>query len=116
MRIKWPLALLAVLGAFAVVPTGALGQTAAPERPSYPAQTPKQEALYKNPKIKKAFPFAGVMEATLSDGVARPVLPTYSDISLATQAALHPPGDIDPPKAIEKLRGNLEKAKDGKPF
>ena len=77
---------------------------------------PTQQALYKNPKIKKAFPFAAVMEATLADGVARPVLPTYSDISLAVQAALHPPADIDPPKAIEKLKDNLEKAKEGKLF
>src|SRR3954447_22731890 len=77
---------------------------------------PTQAALYKTPRIKKAFPFASIMEATLRDGVARPVIPTYSDVSLAVQDALHPPGDIDPQKAIQTLRANLEKAKQGKLF
>ena len=77
---------------------------------------PTQGNLYSNPRIKKAFPFAAIMEATLRDGVARPVLPTYSDISLAVQAALHPPASIDPPKAIQTLKDNLEKAKEGKLF
>jgi len=77
---------------------------------------PTQAALYKTPRIKKAFPFASIMEATLRDGVARPVIPTYSDVSLAVQDALHPPGDIDPQKAIQTLKDNLEKAKQGKLF
>jgi multiple sugar transport system substrate-binding protein len=77
---------------------------------------PTQENLYENPRIKKAFPFADVMQATLADGVARPVLPTYSDISLAIQAALHPPASIDPKAAIDTLRENLAKAKEGKLF
>src|SRR3954452_3821337 len=58
---------------------------------------PTQGNLYSNPRIKKAFPFAAIMEATLRDGVSRPVIPTYSDVSLAVQAALHPPGSLDPP-------------------
>jgi hypothetical protein len=32
------------------------------------------------------------------------------------QDALHPPGDIDPTNAIDTLRDNLEKAKQGKLF
>src|SRR3954463_7785739 len=43
---------------------------------------PTQAALYNNPRVKKAFPFAKLMQETLRDGVARPVLPAYSDISL----------------------------------
>jgi multiple sugar transport system substrate-binding protein len=77
---------------------------------------PTQEALYKNPRIIKAFPFAKIMEATLRDGVSRPVIPTYSDVSLAVQAALHPPGDINPQDAINTLKDNLKKAKEGKLF
>jgi multiple sugar transport system substrate-binding protein len=77
---------------------------------------PTQAALYNNPRIKKAFPFAKLMQATLRDGVARPVLPAYSDISLAVQDALHPPGGIDPPAAIKTLEENLKKAKEGKLF
>src|SRR4051794_29556328 len=77
---------------------------------------PTQAALYNNPRVKKAFPFAKLMQETLKDGVARPVLPAYSDISLAVQDALHPPGGIDPQAAIKTLGDNLKKAKEGKLF
>jgi multiple sugar transport system substrate-binding protein len=77
---------------------------------------PTQSALYNNPRVKKAFPFAKLMQATLKDGVARPVLPAYSDISLAVQDALHPPGSINPAGAIKTLGENLKKAKQGKLF
>ena len=77
---------------------------------------PTRQALYEDPKIKKAFPFADILEETLADGVARPVQPTYSDVSLAIQDALHPPADIDPEKAIETLKKNLESAREGKLF
>ena len=77
---------------------------------------PTQAGLYSTPRIKKAFPFADIMEATLRDGVSRPVLPAYSDISLAVQDALHPPGGIDPPSAIKTLADDLKKAKQGKLF
>jgi multiple sugar transport system substrate-binding protein len=77
---------------------------------------PTQAALYNTPRIKKAFPFADIMQATLRDGVPRPVLPAYADISLAVQDALHPPGDINPPDAIKTLRDDLKKAKEGKLF
>src|SRR4051794_1053572 len=77
---------------------------------------PTQASLYDNARVKKAFPFAKLMQETLQDGVARPVLPAYTDISLAVQAALHPPGDIDPQDAIKTLEDNLKKAKEGKLF
>jgi multiple sugar transport system substrate-binding protein len=77
---------------------------------------PTQENLYDTPRIKKAFPFADIMQATLKDGVSRPVIPTYSDVSLAIQDALHPPGAIDPQQSIKDLIDNLKKAKEGKLF
>jgi multiple sugar transport system substrate-binding protein len=77
---------------------------------------PTQQNLYSTPRIKKAFPFADIMQATLKDGVSRPVLPTYSDVSLAIQDALHPPGSIDPKETIKTLVENLKKAKEGKLF
>jgi multiple sugar transport system substrate-binding protein len=77
---------------------------------------PTQENLYQSPRIKKAFPFANIMQATLKDGVSRPVIPTYSDVSLAIQDALHPPGSIDPKQSIKDLVENLKKAKEGKLF
>jgi multiple sugar transport system substrate-binding protein len=77
---------------------------------------PTREALFENKEIRKAYPFADLVKTTLQQGVPRPVLPAYADISLAIQDKLHPPGDIDPPKAIDDLRDALEKAKEGKLF
>src|SRR4051812_23439764 len=77
---------------------------------------PTRANLYDTPRIKKAFPFAKLMQETLKDGVARPVLPAYADTSLAVQAALHPPADINPQDAIKTLEDNLKKAKEGKLF
>jgi multiple sugar transport system substrate-binding protein len=77
---------------------------------------PTRAALFDDPEIRKAYPFADLVQETLNDGVPRPVLPAYSDISLAIQDKMHPPADIDPQKSISDLRGALEKAKEGKLF
>jgi multiple sugar transport system substrate-binding protein len=77
---------------------------------------PTQAALYKTARIKKAFPFASLMEESLRNGTVRPVIPTYSDVSLAIQAALHPPGDISPQDSINTLKDYLKKATQGKLF
>ena len=77
---------------------------------------PTRQALFDDPEIHEAYPFADLVQETLEDGVPRPVLPAYSDISLAIQDKMHPPGDIDPEKSIDDLSGALEKAKEGKLF
>jgi multiple sugar transport system substrate-binding protein len=77
---------------------------------------PTRQSLFEDGEIREAYPFADLVEQTLADGVPRPVLPAYSDISLAIQDKLHPPGDIEPVSAIEDLRDALEKAKEGKLF
>jgi len=77
---------------------------------------PTRQALFDDPEIREAYPFADLVEQTLADGVPRPVLPAYSDISLAIQDKMHPPSDIEPEQSIKDLRGALEKAKEGKLF
>jgi multiple sugar transport system substrate-binding protein len=77
---------------------------------------PTRQALFDDPDIKKAYPFSNLVLQALRNGVPRPVLPAYADISLAIQTSLHPPGDINPNDAIKTLRSNLEKAKEGKIF
>jgi multiple sugar transport system substrate-binding protein len=77
---------------------------------------PTRQALFDDPDIRKAYPFADLVQQTLADGVPRPVLPAYADISLAIQDKLHPPGDIDPQQTINDLGDALEKAKEGKLF
>jgi multiple sugar transport system substrate-binding protein len=77
---------------------------------------PTRQALFNDADIRKAYPFADLVQQTLNDGVPRPVLPAYSDISLAIQDKMHPPGGIDPKQSIADLRSALEKAKEGKLF
>ena len=77
---------------------------------------PSSEALYDNPKVKKAFPFGDLMRQSLADGVPRPVSPAYSDISLAIQKTFHPPDGIDPGSVVSELEDKLDKAAEGKIF
>jgi multiple sugar transport system substrate-binding protein len=77
---------------------------------------PTDAALFDDKEITDAYPFAGLVKQTLANGVPRPVLPAYADISLAVQDKLHPPADIQPEQAIKDLRDALEKAKQGKLF
>jgi multiple sugar transport system substrate-binding protein len=77
---------------------------------------PTRQALFNDPAIRKAYPFADLVQETLKDGVPRPVLPAYSDISLAIQDKMHPPAGINPQSSISDLRSALEKAKEGKLF
>ena len=77
---------------------------------------PSDEALYDNPKIKKAFPFSRLLRDTLDDGVPRPVTPAYSDVSQAIQRTFHPPEKLQPDTVIEKLQDRLDKAAEGKIF
>ena len=74
---------------------------------------PTNEALYDDPRIKKAFPFADLLGESIATGVPRPVTPAYSDISLAIQQTLHPPQDIDPQKTIADLKDNIETVSNG---
>ncbi len=77
---------------------------------------PTTEALYDDPKVKKALPFAELMRESLDDGAPRPVTPAYSDISLAIQKTFHPPAEVEPGKIVDKLQDRLDKAAEGKIF
>jgi multiple sugar transport system substrate-binding protein len=74
---------------------------------------PTNERLYDDERIKKAFPFAGLMRDTIAEGVPRPVTPAYSDISLAIQQTLHPPQDIEPQQTIDDLKSNIDTVSNG---
>jgi multiple sugar transport system substrate-binding protein len=77
---------------------------------------PTTESVYDDPKLKKAFPFADLLRESIEQGAPRPVNPAYSDISLAIQKTYHPPGELSPGQAQDKLKDRLEKAAEGKVF
>ena len=74
---------------------------------------PTTEAVYDDPKLKKAFPFADLLRESIEEGGPRPVTPAYSDISLAIQRSFHPEDEIDPATIVDKLKERLRKAAEG---
>jgi multiple sugar transport system substrate-binding protein len=77
---------------------------------------PTTEAVYNDPKVKKAFPFSEELRRSIEAAGPRPVTPAYSDISLAIQKTYHPPESVAPGTAVEKLRDRIDKAVEGKIF
>jgi multiple sugar transport system substrate-binding protein len=82
-------------------------QRLAAERGGLP---PTIEALYDEPGLREAFPFAEVLRQTLRDAVQRPRTPLYNDISLAISRTLHPMRDIEPDRDVPVLRRNIGRA------
>jgi multiple sugar transport system substrate-binding protein len=77
---------------------------------------PTTEAVYNDPKVQKAYPFADLLKESIGAAAPRPVTPAYSDISLAIQKTFSPPDGIDPSSIESKLRDRIEKAAEGKMF
>jgi multiple sugar transport system substrate-binding protein len=71
---------------------------------------PTTAALYEDPEVRRTFPFADTLRATLEDAVQRPQSPFYSDISIAIARILHPMADIDPQRDIGRLRQAVGRA------
>lgn len=82
-------------------------QRLAAERGGLP---PTIEALYHEPGLKEAFPFADVLRETLKDAVQRPQTPLYNDISLAISRTLHPMREIEPDRDVPVLDRNIGRA------
>jgi multiple sugar transport system substrate-binding protein len=68
---------------------------------------------YSNPQVIKAYPFASVLLNQLQHATTRPQTPLYSDVTLAIQQTLHPPGAIHPTQDIASLGSCLKKLKAG---
>jgi multiple sugar transport system substrate-binding protein len=71
---------------------------------------PVSEALYQDPRVLKAFPYANLLLETFREGSTRPVSPAYNDISLVVQRTLHPPRSIDPKSDVGTLRSRVDDA------
>jgi multiple sugar transport system substrate-binding protein len=71
---------------------------------------PTTAALYEDPEVRRTFPFADILRATLEDAVQRPQSPLYSDISIAIARTLHPMSAIDPDRDARRLREAVGRA------
>ncbi len=87
------------------------GQLLATELDGLP---PSNQTLYTDPVVTAAYPgFANIVKQSLDDAGTRPLTPAYTDLSLAIQRTLHPPGKIDADDVgsiYDELRANAEDA------
>lgn len=74
---------------------------------------PSTEALYEDPAVVEAFPFADVLQATLQDAVQRPQTPFYNDVAQTISRTIHPMDEIDPEADAAQLRENVQNALEG---
>jgi multiple sugar transport system substrate-binding protein len=77
------------------------------------ALPPVMNSTYDDPEVRKAYPFADELRETLADSVVRPATPSYADVTLAIQDAIHPPAEVDPKASFDKLKDNLQVVADG---
>jgi multiple sugar transport system substrate-binding protein len=77
---------------------------------------PTSAVVYRDPRVRKAFPFSELLRTSIQDGGPRPVAPAYGDISLAIQKTFHPESQIDVNGVVSKLRDRLAKAAEGRIF
>ncbi len=71
---------------------------------------PTDSALYDDPGVRRVFPFADLLRATLRDAVQRARTPLYTDVSLAIQRTIHPLSGIDSIADVAKLRAAVRRA------
>jgi multiple sugar transport system substrate-binding protein len=77
---------------------------------------PTTQSVYDTAQVKKAYPFASVLRASIEAAAPRPVTPAYSDISLAIQKTFSPPDGIDPNGIVKTLKDRIKRAAEGKIF
>jgi multiple sugar transport system substrate-binding protein len=53
-------------------------------------------AVYDDPEIRRLFPMADLMRASINEAGPRPITPFYGDVSAAIQRDWHPPASLDP--------------------
>jgi multiple sugar transport system substrate-binding protein len=66
---------------------------------------PAVESVYWAPGMAKAYPMRQAILDSLKTAAARPMTPTYQNVSTVTAVRLSPPSAIDPPRTLRSLRG-----------
>lgn len=71
---------------------------------------PTIAALYDDPDVRGALPFADLLRETLRDAVQRPQTPRYRQVSRAISDTLTPMRDIQPGRDAERLHDRIRDA------
>ena len=67
------------------------GRSGRPQEAINEGVPPVLDSTFDDPEVRKLYPFADLLRETLNDSVVRPATPSYSDVTLAIQDAMHPP-------------------------
>jgi multiple sugar transport system substrate-binding protein len=59
-------------------------------------------AVYDDPEVRRIFPMADEIRASIDASAPRPKTPYYTDVSAAVQRSFHPEGSVDPAKTPAK--------------
>ncbi len=65
---------------------------------------PTLESVYDAPGMAQAYPMRHAILDALRTAVPRPLTPTYQNVSTISAVTLSPPGGIDPPRTLGRLR------------
>jgi multiple sugar transport system substrate-binding protein len=55
-------------------------------------------AAYDDPKVREAFPMAGLIRTSIDEAGPRPITPYYNDVSTSVQVTWHPPNEVHAPQ------------------
>jgi multiple sugar transport system substrate-binding protein len=71
---------------------------------------PSLAALYSDPTLIAAYPFAAEIQASLATAAVRPLTPVYQDLSIVISHAVSPPSSINPQSTESTMVGQLNDA------
>ncbi|MGC3001514.1 ABC transporter substrate-binding protein [Streptomyces sp. G35A] len=71
---------------------------------------PTLRSLYDEPAFMKEYPFSKEVLAALESASVRPRTPAYQNVSIAVSHTLSPPSAIEPEKAVDTIRDQIDDA------
>lgn len=71
---------------------------------------PSLAAAYNSPRVRKAFPMAGLLRESLDTGAPRPTIARYQEVSAALQKSAWPPGRVDPRSTTKAAQRAVDNA------
>jgi len=75
---------------------------------------PSLSALYDDPELQQAYPFAKEIQDSLANAAVRPLTPAYQNLSIVISHAVSPPAGINPESTEKSMASDLKDALDSK--
>jgi trehalose/maltose transport system substrate-binding protein len=75
---------------------------------------PSLSALYDDPELQQAYPFAKEIQESLANAAVRPLTPAYQNLSIVISHAVSPPAGINPESTEKSMASDLKDALNSK--